>query len=113
MKVIKNRDIIKKLFDDIAIRFKDRKGGYTRMYLLDTRPGDNAKWLSLELVERVKRSARGEREQERQEIVIPYMDIKKGGCMITVAFLFCLPRIISVQYLFAQFSVSHCCKAGS
>jgi large subunit ribosomal protein L17 len=33
LKVIKNNDVVKKLFDDIAVRCKDRKGGYTRMYL--------------------------------------------------------------------------------
>ncbi|MDR3237040.1 MAG: 50S ribosomal protein L17 [Spirochaetia bacterium] len=54
MKSIKNRDVIKKLFEDIAVRFRDRKGGYTRMYLLDRRTGDNAEMASVELVERVK-----------------------------------------------------------
>lgn len=52
MKVIKDRDIIKKLFDDIAGRFKDRSGGYTRMYLLGQRPGDSAEMAIVELVER-------------------------------------------------------------
>jgi large subunit ribosomal protein L17 len=54
MKSIKNRDVMKKLFEDIAVRFKDRKGGYTRMYLLDRRMGDNAEMAIVELVERVK-----------------------------------------------------------
>lgn len=52
LKVIKNRDIVAKLFDDIALRFKDRKGGYTRMYLLGLRPGDAAEMAIVELVER-------------------------------------------------------------
>lgn len=56
MKSIKNRDVIVKLFDDIALRFKDRKGGYTRMYLLDRRKGDNAEMAIVELVDRVKKS---------------------------------------------------------
>jgi large subunit ribosomal protein L17 len=51
-KVIKNKDIVKKLFDDIAPRFKDRKGGYTRMYLLGRRDGDAAEMAVVELVER-------------------------------------------------------------
>ncbi len=67
MKVIKNRDIIKKLFDDIAIRFKDRKGGYTRMYLLDTRPGDNAEMAIVELVERVKPEASATKENKKDK----------------------------------------------
>ena len=52
MKVIKDRDIIKKLFDDIAPRFKDRKGGYTRIYLLGKRSGDAAEMSIVELVEK-------------------------------------------------------------
>jgi len=52
LKVIKNRDIVAKLFDDIALRFKDRKGGYTRMYLLGLRAGDAAEMAIVELVDR-------------------------------------------------------------
>jgi len=51
-RVIKNRDVVKKLFDDIAPRFKDRKGGYTRMYLLGYRDGDAAEMAVVELVEK-------------------------------------------------------------
>ncbi len=57
MKVIKNRDIVAKLFDDIAGRFKDRPGGYTRMYLLGRRPGDAAEMAIVELVERKTKAA--------------------------------------------------------
>jgi large subunit ribosomal protein L17 len=52
MKVVKDRDILKKLFEDIAHRFKDRKGGYTRIYLLGKRPGDAAEMSIVELVEK-------------------------------------------------------------
>ncbi|MCL1864869.1 MAG: 50S ribosomal protein L17 [Spirochaetes bacterium] len=53
LKVIRNRDVVAKLFDDIALRFKERKGGYTRMYLLGVRRGDSAEMAIVELVERV------------------------------------------------------------
>jgi large subunit ribosomal protein L17 len=52
LKVLKNRDVLKKLFEDIAPRFKERKGGYTRMYLLGQRQGDAAEMAIVELVER-------------------------------------------------------------
>ncbi|MBN2158838.1 MAG: 50S ribosomal protein L17 [Spirochaetes bacterium] len=52
MKVINDRDIVKKLFEDIAPRFKDRNGGYTRIYLLGRRPGDAAEMSIVELVEK-------------------------------------------------------------
>ncbi|GAB4429557.1 MAG: 50S ribosomal protein L17 [Anaerolineales bacterium] len=43
--------IIKQLFDEIAPRFANRPGGYTRMIKLGPRPGDSAEMVLLELVE--------------------------------------------------------------
>jgi large subunit ribosomal protein L17 len=44
-------EIVKKLFDDIAPRYADRQGGYTRMLKLGPRYGDSAEMVLLELVE--------------------------------------------------------------
>ncbi|MEA2009037.1 MAG: 50S ribosomal protein L17 [Chloroflexota bacterium] len=46
-----NRDIVKKIFDDIAPRYLDRPGGYTRMFKLGPRRSDAADMVILELVE--------------------------------------------------------------
>jgi large subunit ribosomal protein L17 len=44
-------DILEKLFEDIAPRYVDRPGGYTRIYKLAPRKGDGAPLVLLELVE--------------------------------------------------------------
>ncbi|MBS1250315.1 MAG: 50S ribosomal protein L17 [Chloroflexi bacterium] len=43
--------IVKKLFEDIAPRYLDRPGGYTRMIKLPPRRSDSADMVILELVE--------------------------------------------------------------
>ena len=42
---------VKKLFDEIAPRYVDRPGGYTRMLRIGVRKGDAAEMVLLELVE--------------------------------------------------------------
>jgi large subunit ribosomal protein L17 len=42
---------VQKLFDDIAPRYEDRLGGYTRVIKLGPRQGDSAEMVLLELIE--------------------------------------------------------------
>jgi large subunit ribosomal protein L17 len=47
---INDKKVVKKLFDEIARRYKDRSGGYTRLSKLGPRPGDNAPLNQIQLV---------------------------------------------------------------
>ena len=42
--------VVKKLFEDIAARFADRPGGYTRIFKIGSRSGDGAELAIIELI---------------------------------------------------------------
>ena len=42
---------VKKVFDDLAVRYATRNGGYTRILKIDERRGDDALMVQIELVE--------------------------------------------------------------
>jgi large subunit ribosomal protein L17 len=48
---LSDADTVKKLFDDLAKRYENRPGGYTRVIKLGPRHGDSADMVILELVE--------------------------------------------------------------
>jgi large subunit ribosomal protein L17 len=49
-RIVRDRDAVVKLFDELAPRFSARRGGYTRILKIGQRPGDAAPMSLLELV---------------------------------------------------------------
>lgn len=45
-----DKDLVKKLFDELSVKYKDRDGGYTRIIKIKERIGDDALIVRLELV---------------------------------------------------------------
>jgi len=51
LRVIRSRDVAAKVFDELADRYRDREGGYTRVLKLGIRRGDAAAVSMVQLVE--------------------------------------------------------------
>ena len=49
--MVQDKDIARRLFDEIAPRFADRPGGYTRIMRLGRRRGDNAELAIIEFID--------------------------------------------------------------
>ena len=50
MAYMMDEDVVKKLFDEVAPKYKDRQGGYTRIIKAGVRQGDAALMVIIELV---------------------------------------------------------------
>jgi len=63
---VRDREVVEKLFDQISSRFKERKGGYTRIIKTGYRVGDNAPMALVEMVggekEKAPKAAKAKRK---------------------------------------------------
>jgi len=50
---VRSRTVVKRIFDDLAPRYSNRPGGYTRILKSGFRHGDNAPMVIMELVDRL------------------------------------------------------------
>ena len=55
---LRSKAVVSKLFSDVATRFKDRSGGYTRIVKTRRRIGDAAEMVAIELVSRQEPTAK-------------------------------------------------------
>ncbi|NLP09152.1 50S ribosomal protein L17 [bacterium] len=69
LRTIRDKDLVKKIFEEIAPKYAERNGGYTRIIKLGNRSGDNADMSIFELVgyENLKMEKIEKQRQKRQE----------------------------------------------
>ena len=66
---IRDKDMVSKLFDNLAKRYSDRKGGYSRVLKAGFRYGDSAPMAVIELVDRDENAkGAGEINAPKQEV---------------------------------------------
>jgi len=74
LRMVRDRDAVLKLFEEIAPRYLSRNGGYTRLMQTDQRPGDAAQMAFLELI-----PGEGEAAPKKGKEAKDVKEAKEGG----------------------------------
>jgi len=82
--LLRSEDIVKKLFGEIAPRFKDRQGGYTRIYRIGWRHGDAAplsliEWVTAAPTEEKKKSTVKKAKEALKKVAPKGKDLEEKG----------------------------------
>jgi len=67
LRLVADTAAVRKLFDTVAARYADRRGGYTRVIPIAPRRGDGAPMAILELVDRPEAPKEKEKEKKGRE----------------------------------------------
>ena len=67
LRTIRSNEVVKKVFSELALRYENRPGGYTRIYQLGPRPGDGASMALIELVDRPAKPSSGKGKEEKKK----------------------------------------------
>ena len=68
LSIVREKDVVHKLFNDVENRFSDTKSGYTRVVRLGRRPGDAAPMSLVELVSAETEKKKKERKKKKTAI---------------------------------------------
>jgi large subunit ribosomal protein L17 len=64
--ILRDREIVEKLFTDVGPRFATRAGGYTRILKMEERPGDSAPMALMQLVEGAAKAEAAEKPAKKK-----------------------------------------------
>lgn len=74
--IVREKDVVHKLFQDLAVRYQNRAGGYTRIVKVGYRQGDAAPMCILELID--DGQAREAKRKEKKPATAP-VEVKEAA----------------------------------